>query len=229
MRTALWLEPHRHHFDYNGGTTGEAVNQEITRLPAQTGLMIIDVQRAIDDPKWTAVGPRNNLQGEANIAALLAGWRRAAYPIIHIRHDSRFPASPYRPGQPGNEFKEEACPNPGELVVAKRTNSAFIGTDLESTLRASGIDTLVIAGVITNNSVESTVRMSGNLGFKTYLVEDACWTFARLDYAGRLRSAEEVHAMSLANMAPEYCTVLRSDQIEALPGFVRVARHAGPE
>lgn len=206
------------------------MTREIFQLPAPTGLMIVDVQQAIDDPKWTAVGPRNNIQGEANIAALLAAWRRAAFPIIHVRHDSRFPASPYRPGQPGNEFKEEARPNPGELVVAKRTNSAFIGTELESMLRASGIGTLVIAGVITNNSVESSVRMSGNLGFKTYLVEDACWTFARLDYAGRLRSAEEVHAMSLANMDPEYCTVLRSNQIEALPGFVRVvARHAGPE
>lgn len=206
------------------------MNPEMFKLPARTGLMIIDVQRAIDDPKWAAVGPRNNLHGEANIAALLAGWRRAAYPIIHVRHDSRFPASPYRPGQPGNEFKEEACPNPGELVVAKRTNSAFIGTDLESTLRTSGIGTLVIAGVITNNSVESTVRMSGNLGFKTYLVEDACWTFARLDYAGRLRSADDVHTMSLANMAPEYCSVLCSDQIDALPGSIRVVKgHAGRE
>jgi nicotinamidase-related amidase len=143
------------------------VNQEITRLPAPTGLMIID------DPKWTAVGPRHNIQGEVNIAALLAGWRRAAYPIIHVRHDSRFTTSPYRPNQRGNEFKQEARPNPGELVVAKRTNSAFIGTELESMLRASGIGTLVIAGVITNNSAESTVRMSGNWGFKTYLVEDA--------------------------------------------------------
>jgi nicotinamidase-related amidase len=199
-----------------------SVNQEITRLPAQTGLMIIDVQRAIDDPKWTAIGPRNNIHGERNIAALLAGWRRTACPIIHVRHDSTFPASPYRPGQPGNEFKEEARPNPGELVVGKRTNSAFIGTELESMLRGSGIDSLVIAGVITNNSVESTVRMSGNLGFKTYLVEDACWTFGRLDHAGRLWSAEEVHAMSLANMDPEYCTVLRSDQIEASSELIRV-------
>lgn len=191
------------------------MNQVTFRLPAQTGLMIIDVQRAIDDPKWSAVGPRNNPQGEAHIAALLTRWRCAAYPIIHVRHDSRFPTSPYRPGQPGNEFKEEARPAPGELIVAKRTNSAFIGTELESTLRRSGIGTLVIAGVITNNSVESTVRMSGNLGFKTYLVEDACWTFARRDYAGRLRSADEVHAMSLANMDPEYCTILRSEQIIA--------------
>ena len=54
---------------------------------------------------------------------------------------------------------------PGETVIAKRTNSAFIGTDLESRLRAAGVETLIVAGVITNNSVEATVRMAGNLGF----------------------------------------------------------------
>ena len=62
-------------------------------------------------------------------------------------------------------------------------------------------------GVVTNNSVEATVRMAGNLGFVTYLIEDAAFTFARRDYRGRLRTAEEVHAMSLANLHREYCVV----------------------
>ena len=98
-------------------------------------------------------------------------------------------------------------PLPGEIVIAKRTNSAFIGTGLEKHLRETGIATLVITGVITNNSVEATVRMAGNLGFDVHLAEDACFTFARRDYRGRLRSAEEVHAMSLANLSGEYCSV----------------------
>src|SRR5262249_31351941 len=42
------------------------------------------------------------------------------------------------------------------------------GTDLEARLRADSRDAIVIAGVITNNSVEATVRMAGNLGFATY-------------------------------------------------------------
>jgi hypothetical protein len=49
--------------------------------------------------------------------------------------------------------------------------------------------------------------MAVNLGFDTYLVEDAGFTFARKDYRGRLRSAEEVHDLSLANMNGAYCTV----------------------
>jgi nicotinamidase-related amidase len=106
-------------------------------------------------------------------------------------------------------------PLPGETVIAKTTNSALIGTDLEARLRSQGIGALVIAGVITNNSVEATVRMAGNLGFEVQLAEDACFTFARRDYHGRLRSAEEVHAMSLANLEGEYCRVTRTADLLA--------------
>jgi nicotinamidase-related amidase len=84
---------------------------------------------------------------------------------------------------------------------------------LEEQLRVSGIDTLVVVGVSTNNSVEATVRMAGNLGFNTYLVADACFTFARPDFQGRFRSADEVHAMSLANLDGEYCTVTSTDVV----------------
>jgi len=179
-------------------------------LPRNAALLIIDLQNAIDHPSW---GERNNPDAEKNVAALLHAWRTAQRPIYHVRHDSTEPASHYRPGQPGNDFKPEAKPLDGETVIAKRTNSAFIGTDLESQLRANNHDLLIVAGVITNNSVEATVRMAGNLGFETYLVEDACFTFARKDWNGQLRTASEVHAMSLANLDSEYCTVIRTEDV----------------
>jgi len=173
-----------------------------------SALLLIDLQQAIDDPRWAIEGPRNNPAAEANAARLLEHWRRHGWPVFHIRHDSREPGSTYRPGQPGNELKAEVRPAPGEPVIAKTTNSAFMGTDLETRLRAAGIRALVVAGVITNNSVEATVRMAGNLGFAVDLAEDACFTFARRDYRGRWRSADEVHAMSLANLDGEYCRVV---------------------
>jgi nicotinamidase-related amidase len=179
-------------------------------LPPGAALLVIDVQKAIDHPSW---GARNNPEAERNIAALLHAWRAAGRPIYHIRHDSTEEASHYRPGQPGHDFKPEAAPAPGEIVIAKRTNSAFIGTDLEARLRAAGHTTLLIAGVITNNCVEATVRMAGNLGFDTYLVEDAAFTFGRADWEGRSRTAAEVHAMSLSNLDGEYCTVVRTEQV----------------
>ncbi len=179
-------------------------------LPESAALMVIDLQMAIDHPDW---GERNNPEAESKVAALLAMWRASGRPIYHVRHDSTEPESHYRPGQPGNEFKPEARPRAGETVIVKRTNSAFIGTELEAMLRRAGQEMLVVAGVITNNSVEATVRMAGNLGFDTYLVEDACFTFARSDWDGRRRSAEEVHAMSLANLDGEYCTVVRTAEV----------------
>ena len=142
------------------------------RLPSDAALLVIDVQVAIDDPKW---GPRNNPGAEAAIAALLAVWRAEGLPIFHIRHDSEQPGSPYRPDSPGHAFKPEAAPLPGEPVTAKRTHSAFVDTDLEAALDAIGVTTLVVCGVLTQNSVEATVRAAADIGYRVFLVGDACW------------------------------------------------------
>lgn len=176
----------------------------VSHPPPGAVLLLIDLQRAIDHPSW---GERNNPSAEGQVLRLLEHWRRHGWPVWHVRHDSTDPKSHYRPGQPGNGFKPEFEPVAGESVVSKHTNSAFIGTDLEARLRAGGHEALVVVGVITNNSVEATVRMAGNLGFETYLVADGCFTFGRADWNGTPRSADEVHAMSLANMDGEYCIV----------------------
>lgn len=187
------------------------------RIPPASALLIIDVQKAIDEPAWAACGSRNHPATEQTIARLLRAWRENSLPVWHVRHDSTWPGSTYRPGQPGNDFKPEAEPLPGEPIIAKNTPCAFAGTDLEPLLHAAGITSLVVAGVITNNSVEATVRMAGCLGFDVYLVEDACFTFARKDWNGRLWSAEDVHALSLANLDGEYCTVIRAaEALESL-------------
>jgi nicotinamidase-related amidase len=187
-------------------------------LPADAALIVIDLQKAIDHPSW---GERNNPKAEKNVAALLEAWRSAGRPVYHIRHDSSEADSHYRPGQPGHDFKAESQPAAGEVVIAKKTNSAFIGTDLESRLRAANQTLLVVTGAITNNSVEATVRMAGNLGFDTYLVEDATFTFARQDWRGTWRTADEVHAMSLANLDGEYCSVVSAREILGAVGPTR--------
>jgi nicotinamidase-related amidase len=177
----------------------------MTKLPPPAAvLLLIDLQKAIDDPSW---GHRNNPQAEANIAQLLAHWRKHGWPVWHVRHDSTTPTSLYRPGQPGHDFKPETAPLPDELVIGKRTNSAFIGTDLDARLLTGRHPALVVVGVVTNNSVEATVRMAGNLGFPTFLVEDGCFTFGLKDWNRVKRTAEEVHAFTLANLDGEYCTV----------------------
>ena len=161
---------------------------------------------------------RNNPGAEENVRKLLAHWRRTSRPIVHVRHVSRFPGSTYRDGQPGVDFKEEALPLPGEPVITKQTGNAFVATALESLLRENNIGDVVIAGVITNNSVESTARMAGDLGFRTIVVSDGTFTFARKDYDGRARTADEVHAMSLVNLEGEYASILSTAEVIAKAG-----------
>ena len=178
--------------------------------PPGSVLLLIDLQKAIDHPSW---GTRNNPQAEPNIGRLLAHWRAKGWPVWHVRHDSTEPGSHYRLGQPGHDFKPETAPTAGEPVIAKRTNSAFIGTDLEQRFRDGGHPALVVVGVITNNSVEATVRMAGNLGLPTWLAADGCFTFGRKDWNGDFRTADVVHALSLANLDGEYCTVTTTEAL----------------
>jgi nicotinamidase-related amidase len=179
-------------------------------INSRTVLLLIDLQNAIDHPSW---GERNNPDAEVQIGRLLMLWRERAWPVWHVRHDSTDADSHYRPGQPGNDFKAAFAPLPTEPIIAKRTNSAFVRTDLEGRLRAGGHEGLVVAGVITNNSVEATVRMGGNLGFDIKLVADGCYTFGRRDWNGKAWAAEDVHALALANLNGEYCTVVRASEI----------------
>ena len=175
------------------------------RLPCDAALVLIDLQLAIDDERW---GRRNNPGAEAAVASLIAAWRAQDLPIVHIRHDSTEPGSAYAPGGPRHSFKPEAEPQPGETVIGKVTNSAFIAPDLERALDALGATTLVMCGVLTNNSLEASVRHGGDLGYRIFVVADACWAVDKRDLTGRVWPAQDVHDLSLANMQGEYAQIV---------------------
>lgn len=171
-------------------------------------LLIIDMQQGINA---TRLGPRNNPAAETNMSRLLAAWRVTGAPVVHIRHISRSPSSVFWPGQSGVEFQATFIPRDVEPVVEKNVPDAFAHSGLERWLRVRDIRDLVIVGVATNNSVESTARSAGNLGFASVVVADATFTFAQTDYDGVLRSADIVHAMALANLQGDYAVVGSTD------------------
>ena len=179
-------------------------------LPIKTALIVVDVQQGFLDPSW---GPRNNPEAESNVARLIAAWRRGGRPIHHVHHASRSVLSSFYPGTPGHAPRPEATPEPGEPVHLKAVNSAFIGTSLEHDLREQGLETLVIVGLTTNHCVSTTVRMAGNLGFTTFVAEDATATFDRLGLDGQTRPAVEVQAAALSDLSGEFATVLCTDEI----------------
>jgi nicotinamidase-related amidase len=179
-------------------------------ISPNAALLIVDMQNGIDRP---TLGRRNNPDAERNIGLLLDAWRRAGRPIVHVRHISRSPESIFWPGQSGVEFQRRFTPLAGEHVVEKNVPDAFAQTGLERWLHARGIGQLVIVGVITNNSVEATARSAGNLGFDAIVVSDAAFTFDLRDLNGRLWPAEDVHALSLANIAMDYAAVRTTGEI----------------
>lgn len=179
-------------------------------ISVAVALIIIDMQQGINAPR---LGPRNNPTAECQIERLLAAWRRAQAPVIHVRHISRSPESVFWPGQPGAQFQPQFAPLAHEHVMEKNVPDAFANSGLERWLHARGIRNLVIVGVATNNSVESTARSAGNLGFAAQVVADACFTFAQINHAGVQHSAETVHVMALANLQGDYASIVSTDAV----------------
>jgi len=174
-------------------------------------LLLIDVQVGVDVlSHWGGSnGRRNNPDAEAKMSQLLAAWRNAKLQVAFTRHDSRESASPLKFSLPTGAQKPGFEPAAGEIVVEKDVNSGFIGTDLEIQLRRAKISRLAIVGFFTNFCVETTTRMSGNLGFDTYLIEDCCSTSNRIGPDGIDREPELVHAMTVANLHGEFCTAIK--------------------
>ena len=107
-------------------------------------------------------------------------------------------------GTEGAEFIDELSPAPNELVIHKHRYSAFKGTDLDMTLRARGIKTVITTGVSTNVCVESTLRDAFETGYYVCIPSDAT---ASWDMS--------LHAATLQTVTHRFGLVTTTDEIEA--------------
>ena len=184
----------------------------MTSLPANAVLLPIDMQRGFDEPSWPK---RWNEACDRNGLALLAAWRAAGRPIIHVRHDSVENGSTLRPDHPGNAHRPGFAPQGDEALVTKSVNSAFIGTDLDLRLRRLGADTFITFGISTDMCVSTTVRMGANMGYRVILVEDACDCFTLPDGKGGIVPAAEIHRAHVATLGVEFATVMTTEEVIA--------------
>ncbi|MGA7730479.1 MAG: cysteine hydrolase family protein [Chloroflexia bacterium] len=186
-------------------------SKSVVVLSESTALVVIDVQKGLDEPYW---GERNNPEAEQNMARLLDAWRRRGMPIYYIQHQSKNPNSPLRPNYVGNEIKDIVRPRAGEPVLQKNENSAFIGTDLEERLRAGNQNTVVLTGLTTDHCVSSTARMAANLGFDTIVVSDATATNERYSpITSRHFTAEEMHEAELTSLSGEFARIAETETV----------------
>lgn len=174
------------------------------------GLLIIDIQR-----DYFPGGAYPLVEPEAAAAAarkVLDAYRAAGHPVIHVQHVWDAPdASFMKPGTDGVEIHPDIAPEGDEPVVTKAFPNSFVETDLEGQLRSRGIDTVVVAGMMTSMCVDSTVRAGAELGFTIDVVHDAC-AAPDLTFGDSTVPGASVHAAFLAALGDGFATVVGSDE-----------------
>lgn len=183
------------------------------KLDQNVPLIVIDVQNAFDDASW---GKRNNPCAERNIKKLIDYWNSNQRLVIYVKHLSKNKESLFYFKSKTSEFKEMIKPLPKDIIIIKNVNSAFIGTNLEETLRKNNCPNIIITGLTTNHCVETTTRMAGNLGFNPIIVSDATATFDRRSVNGGTLTAEKIQEMTLSNLHEEFATIKKTEEIIAL-------------
>ena len=184
-------------------------NAFIKKNPA---LLLVDIQKAFLEKDYPGL-IRNNENAEFICGKILKKWRSLDLPIIHVRHSSTNPESKLHKSRPGFEFNDYVTPLETEIVLTKEVNSAFIGTNLENILIKSHIDTLVIVGMTTNHCISTTVRMSGNLGFDTYLISDSTACYNTKGLNGEIIACNTIYNSALASLQEEFATVIDSKEL----------------
>ncbi len=79
-------------------------------------------------------------------------------------------------------------PGPDEIVIPKTSSSVFISTNIDYILRNLGVASLAIAGVLTDQCVDSAIRDACDLGYLVTVVTDACAAHSRERHESSLRN-----------------------------------------
>jgi ureidoacrylate peracid hydrolase len=159
--------------------------------PRLAALLVVDVQNDFVSPEGSASKRGEDVSGALamipNLLALIEAARRVALTIVYIRtthsewtdtpswiyrSSQKSGLSTCREGTWGAEFYEGISPRPSERVVIKHRYSAFINTDLNTILRARGIQSVLVCGVATNVCVETSARDAYMFDYYVTVIDD---------------------------------------------------------
>ena len=91
-------------------------------------------------------------------------------------------------GSPDAEMVDELKPTEDEIVFPKTSSSVFISTNIDYVLRNLGTQYLIVAGCLTDQCVDSTVRDACDLGYLVTVATDACLTLSAERHEWSLRN-----------------------------------------
>jgi ureidoacrylate peracid hydrolase len=195
--------------------SGAGLSREVEIDPLHAALLIIDIQNytARADGSEYAGLSEAELQDRygfffrvlhetaiPNIRRLQLACRRARIEVIftvieNLTRDGRDRSLDYKisrlhvpRGSWDAQVPDEIAPGPDEIVIPKTSSSVFISTNIDYVLRNLGVRSLMIAGGLTDQCVDSAIRDACDLGYLVTAVTDACVT-----------QSQERHDWSLRN------------------------------
>jgi len=148
-----------------------------------------------------------------NMRALQDCFRASDLEVIHCRicaltQDGRDRSAGHRrlnllaaPGSKEADFLPEVAPQGDEIVFDKTASGVFSSTNIHYVLNNMGIRSLYLAGVYTNECVETTARNACDLGYFVTVIDDACATVT-----------PELHKASLDTLRDRYARVITSQE-----------------
>jgi nicotinamidase-related amidase len=181
--------------------------------PGRTALVLVDLQNFTVAMDTIPLSGREVL---ANSVRLAEACRAAGIVVVLVRvghSDNAMPHPSPRvdavfggfPSPAGaKEIAAELGPKPGDVVVDKYNWGAFYGTNLDSHLRRRGIDTLIMAGLVTNIGVDTSMRQAQERGYEQVMVVDAVAAMSR-----------EEHDYTLKYIAPRLARLRGTDAVLA--------------
>jgi len=108
---------------------------------------------------------------------------------------------------PATQIHDELAPQEGDIVVRKTRVGAFSTTDLQTQLRQTGVQTLLLAGISTSGVVLSTVRDAHDRDYRLIVLSDLC-----------VDPEHDVHTFLIERILPRQAEVTPSG---ALPDLLR--------
>ena len=91
-------------------------------------------------------------------------------------------------GSPDAQVLAEIAPSEGEIVIPKTSSSVFVSTNIDYVLRNLGVRYLMIAGILTDQCIDSAVRDACDLGYLVTVATDSCATLSRERHEWSLRN-----------------------------------------
>lgn len=197
----------------------------MTKNKQKRALLLIDVQNEYVSGMLTIEHPPLEVS-LPNISRAISIAKDHGIPIVVVKQVAPKSSPIFAEGSHGVEllsFIEESEP---DLVMVKTQPSAFFGTNLKEWLLSNDLKTLVVAGFMSQNCVESTIRHAAHEGFAVEYLHDASGTVSFKNKMGYL-SAKAMHEATSVVLQSRFAAVHITDEwLDLVVNDVAAARES---